>query len=312
MDPLETLDHDGLDAKQRRPLRRPVPGRAHAVFLAAEDHERHAFAHVFLRRVIDRQLLAIRLVLGPATFDAAHHLVLDANVGKGAAHHDLMVAAARAVGVEIPLHHLVLPQVVTRRGRLFDVAGRADVIGGDVVTKQGQDPSAGDVSDRLRRHGDAVEIGRVLHIRAAAIPFVGLAGSIDLDRLPFLRALEHFGVAGDELLAADAGANGVGDLLVAGPDILQIDRLPVRPGAECRGGDILVHRAQQRVGHHQRGTGEVVGPDVRMHPAFEVAVTGEHAHRDQLVPLDRVGDRRVERAGVADARRAAVTDQLEP
>jgi hypothetical protein len=49
------------------------------------------------RRVVDRQLLARRLVLGDAALDAGHHQVLQADVGEGAAHHHLVVAAARAV-----------------------------------------------------------------------------------------------------------------------------------------------------------------------------------------------------------------------
>ena len=53
------------------------------------------------RGVVDRHLLAGRLVQGPAAFDALQHLVLDADVGEGAAHHDLVVAAAGAVAVEV-------------------------------------------------------------------------------------------------------------------------------------------------------------------------------------------------------------------
>ena len=49
-----------------------------------------------------------------------------------------------------------------------------------------------------------------------------------------------------------------------------------------------------------------------MDPALEVAVAREHGRDDQVVRLDRLGDRRVERPGVADARRAAVARQREP
>ena len=40
-------------------------------------------------------------MLGDATFNTWNHLVLDADVGEGAAHHDFMVATTRAVGVEV-------------------------------------------------------------------------------------------------------------------------------------------------------------------------------------------------------------------
>ena len=131
MDALETLDDDRLDAEQQRALRRPVARRAGAVFLAAEHHQRHALGLVAHRRVIDRHLLAGRQMLGHAAFDVGQHLVADADVGERAAHHDLVVAAPRAVAVEILLQHLAFQQIFAGRRDLADRARRADVVGGD-------------------------------------------------------------------------------------------------------------------------------------------------------------------------------------
>ena len=44
VDALEALDDHGADAEQSRALGRPVARRAGAVFLAGEDHQRHAVA----------------------------------------------------------------------------------------------------------------------------------------------------------------------------------------------------------------------------------------------------------------------------
>ena len=165
--------------------------------------------------------------------------------------------------------------------------------------------------DRRGRHGDALEIGRVLHVGAAAVPAVDVAADIDLDRLPLSRALEHLAVAVEELLAGDARLHDLLDLGVARPDVAQIDGLAVRAGAERRRGDVLVHRAEQRVSDDQGRAGQVVGAHVRVHAALEVAVAGQHGHGDELVVLDRVGDRLLQRAGVADAGGAAVADELE-
>jgi hypothetical protein len=50
-----------------------------------------------------------------AAFDARHHLVLDADIGEGAAHHDLVVAAPRAVLVEVDrLDAMVIDEVLAR------------------------------------------------------------------------------------------------------------------------------------------------------------------------------------------------------
>jgi hypothetical protein len=62
----------------RIPCRRTRPGGALGLILH--------------RGVVDRHLLAGRHVAGEAALDALDHLVLDADIGEGAAHHDFMVA----------------------------------------------------------------------------------------------------------------------------------------------------------------------------------------------------------------------------
>ncbi len=62
------------------------------------------------------QQVARRMVRRPAAFAAAGHVVLEADVGEGAAHEHFVVAAARAVGVEVGLLHAVGEQVALRPG----------------------------------------------------------------------------------------------------------------------------------------------------------------------------------------------------
>ena len=118
VDALEALGDDGLHAEQGRALGRPVAARAGAVLLAAEDHERGAGGLVVLRRVVDERLRGIRLgeVAGVAALDAVEQLVLEADVREGSADHDLVVAAARAVGVVVVAVDAVLVEVLARRG----------------------------------------------------------------------------------------------------------------------------------------------------------------------------------------------------
>src|SRR3546814_14929367 len=68
----------------------------------------------------------------------------------------LVVAAPRAVGVELQRAHLVLQQVVARRALLLDRTGRRYMVGGDGVAQHGQRPCAGDVADRL---GNGLHLG---------------------------------------------------------------------------------------------------------------------------------------------------------
>src|SRR5690606_1458500 len=124
VDALEGLGDDGLDAEQRGALRGPVARRARAVLLAAEHDERDARLRVVLRRVVDRGLLAREEVARESALDARYELVAQPDVGEGATDHDLVVAAARAVGVEVASVDPTLREVLARGAVGLDRAGR--------------------------------------------------------------------------------------------------------------------------------------------------------------------------------------------
>ena len=138
------------------PLAAQSRERAGAVLLAAEDDGRRALRDVAHRRVVDEHLLARRLEQRDAAFLARavgtrrQHQVLDAHVGERAAHHHLVVAAARAVAVEIGLHHAVLDQPLAGGRVLLDRAGGRDVVGGDRIAEDAERARAADVAVRRR------------------------------------------------------------------------------------------------------------------------------------------------------------------
>src|SRR5262249_8293780 len=130
-------------------------------------------------------------------------------------------------------------------------------------------------------------------------------------RLPPLVAGEDVRVRRAEAGRTDRAGDDVVDLLGARPDVVEVDRLAVRPGAQRLRRDVPIPPAGRRVRDHQRRRGQVVHLDVRVDPALEVAVAGEHADRGQVLRVDRRGDRLGQRSGVPDAGRAAVADQIE-
>ena len=65
---------------------------------------------------------------------------------------------------------------------------------------------------------------------------------------------------------------------------------PSVPSGSLR--EVDVGRAGERVGHHQRRRGEVVGLHVGVDAALEVAVAGEHGRGHQLAVVDRLATRR--------------------
>ena len=63
-------------------------------------------------------------MLRVAALDAVQHLVLDADVGKRAAHHHLVVAAPGTVGVEVDRADLVFGEILACRAFRLDRTGR--------------------------------------------------------------------------------------------------------------------------------------------------------------------------------------------
>ena len=197
-------------------LGRPVARRAGAVLLAGQHDQRDARGDVVLRGLEDAgDLAAGGEVAGDAALGAGRELVAQADVGERAADHDLVVAAARAVGVEVTLLDAVLGEVATGRAVLLDRTGRADVVGRDRVTELEQHPRAGDVRDRRRLVGHAVEVRRTADVGGALVPLERVALG-RRQRLPALVAgedvlvgvAEHLGVDrhGDRLLDLGAGS----------------------------------------------------------------------------------------------------------
>ena len=101
---------------KKHALRGPVARRARAVFLAGDDHQGNAFCRVLYGSVIDEHLFAAWDVRRPSAFSAWSKLVPQPDVGKRAAHHNFVIAAARAVGIEVGRLHALFDQVAAPPG----------------------------------------------------------------------------------------------------------------------------------------------------------------------------------------------------
>ena len=95
------------------------------------------------------------------------------------------------------------------------------------------------------------------------------------------------------------------------PDVTEEDVVAVLVLAERVLEQVDVHRPGQRVGDDQRRRREVVHLHVGVDPALEVAVARQHRGDREVGLVDRGRDLGDERAGVADAGRAAVADEVE-
>ena len=100
--------------------------------------------------VVDRGHVAGREERGEAPLGPGRQLVAEPDVGEGASHHDLVVASARPVRVEIGRRHTVLYQPRTCRAVFPDVPGGRDVVGRDGPAELGERPGAVYVAKRRR------------------------------------------------------------------------------------------------------------------------------------------------------------------
>ena len=170
VDALVRLRDHGLHAEQLRALRRPVARRAGAVLLARDHDQRRPLGEITLRRVEDRHLLAARHVHRPRPLGSLDEQVAQPHVRERAAHHHLVIAAARAVRVEVLALDAVLDEVLARRRVRADRARGRHVVGRHRVAEQDEAARAVDVLDRLRLARHVVEVRRPAHVRRAPDP----------------------------------------------------------------------------------------------------------------------------------------------
>ena len=143
---------------------------------------------------------------GHAALGARRELVAQPHVGERAAHHHLVVAAPRAVGVEVPPLDAVLEQVAPGGRVLLDRAGGRDVVGGDAVAQQRQRARAADLFELGGLLGvHAVEVGRRLR-RSSRRPRRSGRPRASSSAVPVLVALEHLAVAAPEHVRLDRPA----------------------------------------------------------------------------------------------------------
>ena len=119
---------------------------------------------------------AAGLELRYAAFDAGDHQILDADIGKGAAGHDAVVAAARSVAVEIDEIDAVLDEILSGGRRLLDAARRGDMVGGHAVAKNAERARALDFGDVTGLEAEVLEERRLLDVGAFFVPLINLAG----------------------------------------------------------------------------------------------------------------------------------------
>ena len=117
MDPFIALSYNGLDPLKVNTFGSPVARAASAILASAEDHQRSSLISVAHSRIIETRDFSAREVDRNTAFSVRKQPILESDVRKRAAHHDLVIAATRSIGVKVPSLHAPLQQILS--GRTF-------------------------------------------------------------------------------------------------------------------------------------------------------------------------------------------------
>ena len=133
MNAFEALGNHSPDTQKTGPFSRPVAARPRAIFLAGKNDERNIAFLIQHGRIIDRHDFPRRLMFRHAPFSARRHLIADPNIGKGTPHHHFVIAAPRAIRVEVRFFNFVSSQIFTGGAGAFDRTRGRNMVGGDAI-----------------------------------------------------------------------------------------------------------------------------------------------------------------------------------
>ena len=185
MDALKALRYYRTDSEQHRTLRCPVSGAAGAVLAARDDDERHAVGLVAHRRVVNAHGFASRVVRRPVALMIGCEVIPQPYVAESAAHHDVVVATPRSVGVERASWDIIGDEMLAGRRARRDAASWGDVISRYGIADLNQHACILDWRPRLRCQLRVGEVWRRLDVGAAGIPVETLR-LLSIQRLPLL------------------------------------------------------------------------------------------------------------------------------
>ena len=174
--------------------------------------------------VVDGHFLAAGLMNGPAALGAGGEQVAQADIRERAAHHHFVIAAARAVGIEVLRLHAVGDQIFSG-GRIGgNRAGGRNMIGGDAIAEDRQSAQAVQIVKRAGLERHVLEIRRMLDVSGFRVPGVEIAFGNGQSAPVFITG-ENVGVFLAEHFAGNGAAHGRFHFLGRRPDIAEIDGL---------------------------------------------------------------------------------------
>ena len=159
-------------------------------------------------------------------------------------------------------------------------------------------------------HRKVLKERRLVNVVALLVPLINFA-SARLDLVPLRILICEIAIKPAEDFRLERRLHGVAHVFQAWPEIAQKSFIPFLVSADRLFRKIDIDPSGQREGHHQRRRHEKIGFDVLMHACFEISITGKDRRSHEIKLADRLLDLGMQRARVADARRATVTNDIE-
>ena len=185
------------------------------------------------------------------------------------------------------------------------------MIGRYGVAKNSERAPPDDVVDLANLHREIFEERRLVNVIAFLVPLIHFAGA-RWDFVPLRVLIREIAIKLAEDFRAQRRLHRIAHFFQTRPEIAQKSFFAGFVFADWLFAKIDIHPPGKRERDYQRRRHQEIGFDVLVHPRFEIAVTRKHGRRDQIVIVDRLFDFRMERAGISDAGRAAVADEIEP
>src|SRR6202035_1498105 len=224
------LGDDGRDCQQTRTFGCPVARRARAIFFARKNNQRRPRSLIFLACVEDRHFLIGGQVPCESSVDISQ-LVAQADVGKSPAYHHFVIAAPRAVGVEVGGLDAMLLQIFSGGTVLLDRSGGRNVVGSDAVSQYRQYAGRVNVLDGRGLELHVVEVRSAANVGGIFFPGVGLAFG-NGEPAPALVTLKYFGVAFGKHFRSDRPPHRFLDFTLRGPEVGEVNRIAVSTFAD--------------------------------------------------------------------------------
>lgn len=179
----------------------------------------------------DLGFFGLEEVKSQATFDSRKHEVFNTDVSEGAPGHDPIVAAAGTVAVKVFGRNTLGEEVGPGWRRLFDVAGRRDVIGGDGIAKNAEAASGLEGGSGGKGESKIGKEGGLLNVGTLTIPSVGLP-RFGGDFVPSRVLLRKISVKFLKDLRLKSRLHSLADFLASGPKITEVNGLAIFSEAE--------------------------------------------------------------------------------